>query len=331
MPKGSNQKLKLYYLAKIMVSKTDDEHYLTMPQIMKELEKYDITAERRSIYRDLQELENLGIEVEGEPIGKSYHYHVISHQFELPELKLLVDAIQSSRFITAKKSDELIKKLESFVSEHEAKQLQRQVYVSDRVKTMNESIYYNVDAIQNAIVQNCKIQFQYFQWNLKKEMELRHGGVYYRISPWGLLWDNQNYYLVAYDDAEEKIKHYRVDKMLHISLLEEKREGKDAFAKLNMASYSNTNFGMFGGQKEKVKLKVNNRMAGVMIDRFGKNVMMIPYDRDSFTVNIDIHVSDQFLSWIAALGEEVKILGPENVVEQMKGYIRRLSDQYNVS
>lgn len=330
MPKGSNQKLKLYYLAKIMVSKTDDEHYLTMPQIMKELNKYDITAERRSIYRDLQELENLGIEVEGEPVGKSYHYHVVSHQFELPELKLLVDAIQSSRFITAKKSDELIKKLESFVSEHEAKQLQRQVYVSDRVKTMNESIYYNVDAIHNAIAQNCKIQFQYFQWNLKKEMELRHGGAYYHISPWGLLWDNQNYYLVAYDSAEQKIKHYRVDKMLHISLLEEEREGKDAFAKLNMASYSNMNFGMFGGKKEKVKLKVNNRMAGVMIDRFGKNVMMIPCDQESFTLNIDIHVSDQFLSWIAALGEEVKILGPENVVEQMKGYIRRLSDQYSV-
>ena len=330
MPKGSNQKLKLYYLAKIMVSKTDDEHYLTMPQIMKELNKYDITAERRSIYRDLQEIENLGIEVEGEPVGKSYHYHVVSHLFELPELKLLVDAIQSSRFITAKKSDELIKKLESFVSEHEAKQLQRQVYVSDRVKTMNESIYYNVDAIHNAIAQNCKIQFQYFQWNLKKEMELRHGGAYSHISPWGLLWDNQNYYLVAYDSAEQKIKHYRVDKMLHISLLEEEREGKDAFAKLNMASYSNMNFGMFGGKKEKVKLKVNNRMAGVMIDRFGKNVMMIPCDQESFTLNIDIHVSDPFLSWIAALGEEVKILGPENVVEQMKGYIRRLSDQYSV-
>lgn len=330
MPKGSNQKLKLYYLAKIMVSKTDDEHYITMPEIIKELEKYDITAERRSIYRDLQELENLGIEIEGEPIGKSYHYHVVSHQFELPELKLLVDAIQSSRFITAKKSDELIKKLESFVSEHEAKQLQRQVYVSDRIKTMNESIYYNVDAIHNAIAQNCKIQFQYFQWNVKKEMELRHGGSFYHISPWGLLWDNQNYYLVAYDSVEEKIKHYRVDKMLHISLLEEEREGKDAFSRLNMASYSNMSFGMFGGQKEKVKLRVNNRMAGVMIDRFGKNIMMIPCDSDSFILNVDVNVSDQFLGWIAALGDEVKILGPETVVDQMRTYIRRLSDQYGL-
>lgn len=330
MPKGSNQKLKLYYLAKIMVSKTDDEHYITMPEIMKELEKYDITAERRSIYRDLQELENLGIEIEGEPIGKSYHYHVVSHQFELPELKLLVDSIQSSRFITAKKSDELIKKLESFVSEHEAKQLQRQVYVSDRIKTMNESIYYNVDAIHNAIAQNCKIQFQYFQWNIKKEMELRHGGAFYHISPWGLLWDDQNYYLVGYDSVEEKIKHYRVDKMLHISLLEEEREGKDAFSKLNMASYSNMSFGMFGGQKEKVKLRVNNRMAGVMIDRFGKNIMMIPCDSDSFILNVDVNVSDQFLGWIAALGDEVKILGPETVVDQMRTYIRRLSDQYGL-
>ena len=330
MPKGSNQKLKLYYLAKIMVAKTDEEHYLTMPEIMKELEKYEITAERRSIYRDLQDLEKFGIEIEGEPVGKSYHYHVVSHQFELPELKLLVDAIQSSRFITAKKSGELIGKLEGFVSEHEAKKLQRQVYVSDRVKTMNESIYYNVDAIHNAIAQNCKIQFQYFQWNTKKEMELRHGGAYYHISPWGLLWDNQNYYLVAYDSAEAKIKHYRVDKMLHISMMEEEREGKEAFAKLNMASYTNMNFGMFGGKKENVRLKVANRMAGVIIDRFGKDVMMIPYDTDSFTIHIDVQVSDQFFSWVAALGDEVKILGPETVVEQMKGYIRRLARQYEV-
>lgn len=330
MPKGSNQKLKLYYLAKIMVAKTDEEHYLTMPEIMKELEKYEITAERRSIYRDLQDLEKFGIEIEGEPVGKSYHYHVVSHQFELPELKLLVDAIQSSRFITAKKSGELIGKLEGFVSEYEAKKLQRQVYVSDRVKTMNESIYYNVDAIHNAIAQNCKIQFQYFQWNTKKEMELRHGGAYYHISPWGLLWDNQNYYLVAYDSAGAKIKHYRVDKMLHISMMEEEREGKEAFAKLNMASYTNMNFGMFGGEKENVKLKVANRMAGVIIDRFGKNVMMVPHDADSFTIHIDVQVSDQFFSWVAALGDEVKILGPETVVDQMKGYIRRLARQYEV-
>ena len=197
MPKGTNQKFKLYYLAKILTEKTDEDHYITMPEILKELERYEVTANRKSIYNDLKDLERLGIEVEGEPIGKGYHYHVVDRQFELPELKLLVDAIQSSKFITARKSNELIKKLETLVSKYEAAKLQRQVFVSGRIKTMNESIYYNVDEIHNAIAENRKIRFQYFQWNVKKEMELRHGGACYHISPWGMSWDDENYYLVG--------------------------------------------------------------------------------------------------------------------------------------
>ena len=170
MPKGANQKFKLYYLMKIMLEKTDDEHSITMPEILTELERYQVSAERKSIYSDLQALEKLGVEVIGEQVGRTYYYHVGSRQFELPELKLLVDSIQSSKFITARKSNELIRKLESLCSEYEAKKLQRQVYVSGRIKTMNESIYYNVDSIHNAITENKKIMFQYFQWNLKKEM-----------------------------------------------------------------------------------------------------------------------------------------------------------------
>ena len=218
MPKGSNQKFKLYRLAQIMQEKTDDEHYITMPEIMKELAKYDITADRKSIYNDLRDLSVLGIEVEGEPDGNRYHYHVVDRAFELPELKLLVDAIQSSKFITEKKSNALIKKLETLVSKYDAQKLQRQVFVSGRIKTMNESIYYTVDAIHNAISADKKIKFQYYQWNEKKEMELRHSGAWYHISPWGLSWNNENYYLVGYDSEEEKIKHFRVDKMLHIKL-----------------------------------------------------------------------------------------------------------------
>ena len=173
MPKGSNQKFKLYRLAQIMQEKTDDEHYITMPEIMKELAKYDITADRKSIYNDLRDLSVLGIEVEGEPDGNRYHYHVVDRAFELPELKLLVDAIQSSKFITEKKSNALIKKLETLVSKYDAQKLQRQVFVSGRIKTMNESIYYTVDAIHNAISADKKIKFQYYQWNVKKEMEIQ--------------------------------------------------------------------------------------------------------------------------------------------------------------
>lgn len=328
MPKGTNQKFKLYRLAQVMLERTDDEHYITMPEIISQLGKYEITADRRSIYQDLRDLEALGIEVEGEPEGKGYHYHVVSRPFELPELKLLVDAIQSSKFITEKKTNNLIRKLEKLVSRYEAMGLQRQVYVSGRIKTMNESIYYAVDTIHNAISENRKIRFQYYQWNVKKEMVLRRDGACYHISPWGLSWDDENYYLVGYDSDAGEIRHYRVDKMIHIRMSEEPREGKEHFRKLNMADYTRKSFGMFGGREQSVKLLVDNSLAGVIIDRFGKDVMMIPADGDRFTVNVTVMVSRQFLGWIFSLGEKVKILGPEDVTEQMREEGERLLRQY---
>ena len=328
MPKGANSKLKLYYLAQIMLERTDEDHYITMPEIMAALGEYDITADRKTIYADLRDLEQLGIEVEGETVGNRYHYHVISRTFEVAELKLLVDAIQSSKFITERKTNTLIRKLEKLVSKYDAMKLQRQVYVSGRIKTMNESIYYTIDAIHHAISENKKIKFQYFQWNVKKEMELRHDGAFYHISPWGLSWDDENYYLVGYDSAAGKIKHYRVDKMLHIKMTEEAREGREHFKKLDMADYSKKSFGMFGGKEQRVKLLVDNHMAGVIIDRFGKDLMMIPSGNDQFIVNVDVHVSGQFLGWIISLGEGVKIVAPDEVLEMMQKEIERLSRQY---
>ena len=329
MPRGTNQKFKLYRLAQVMLERTDDDHFITMPEIMSSLGEYEITADRKSIYNDLRDLETLGIEVEGEPVGNRYHYHVVNRPFELPELKLLVDAIQSSKFITERKTNALIKKLEQLVSKYEAVKLQRKVYVTGRIKTMNESIYYTVDAIHNAISENKKIKFQYYQWNVKKEMELRHNGVWYHISPWGLSWDDENYYLVGYDSDAEQIKHYRVDKLLHIQMSEEKREGKEHFKKLDMAYYAKKSFGMFGGTEQEVKLLVTNNLAGVIIDRFGKDVMMIPEGEEHFTVKVDVHVSKQFLGWIISLGEGVRIVGPSEVVVQMKEEIERLVRQYD--
>ena len=329
MPKGTNQKFKLYRLAQIMQEKTDEEHYITMPEIMKSLAEYDITADRKSIYADLRDLSALGVEVEGEPTGNRYHYHVVNRPFELPELKLLVDAIQSSKFITEKKSNTLIKKLEKLVSKYDAQKLQRQVYVSGRIKTMNESIYYTVDAIHNAISENKKIKFQYYQWNVKKEMELRHNGAWYHISPWGLSWDDENYYLVGYDSDAKKIKHYRVDKMLHIRLSSESREGKEFFKKLDMADYAKKSFGMFGGKEQTVKLLVKNNLAGVIIDRFGKNAILFPTDDEYFTVNVEVHVSRQFLGWVFSLGDGIKIVGPDDVVEEMRMEVTRLIQQYD--
>lgn len=323
MPKGKNQKFKLYCLAQIMLEQTDEEHYISMPEIIEALAAYDITADRKSLYQDLRDLEKLGIEVEGEATGNRYHYHVISRFFELPELKLLVDAIQSSKFITERKSNALIKKLERMVSKYEAQKLQRQVYVSGRIKTMNESIYYTVDAIHNAISENRKIKFQYYQWNIKKEMELRHNGAWYHISPWGLSWDDENYYLVGFDSEAGLIKHYRVDKMLHISMSEEKREGSEYFTKLDMAEYAKKSFGMYGGEEQ-----TDNSLAGVVIDRFGKDVMMIPTDGNRFTVSVNVRVSRQFMGWVFSLGEKVKIIGPDLVIQQMREEVARLVRQY---
>ena len=328
VPKGSNQKFKLYRLAQIMLERTDEEHYISMPEIMAALSEYDVTADRKSIYNDLRDLSVFGIEVEGEPIGNRYHYHVTNRSFELPELKLLVDAIQSSKFITEKKSYALIKKLETLASKYDAQKLQRQVYVSGRIKTMNESIYYTVDAIHNAISENKKIKFQYFQWNAKKEMELRHNGAWYHISPWGLSWDDENYYLVGYDTDAGMIKHYRVDKMLHIKISDESSEGKEHFKKLDMADYAKKSFGMFGGKEQTVKLSVHNKLAGVIIDRFGKDVMMIPADEEHFNVNVDVRVSRQFLGWVFSLGSDIQIVGPDDVVEQMRKEIARSVEQY---
>lgn len=330
MAKGSNQKLKLVYLMKMLLEKTDDMHSITMPEIISSLEAYDITAERKSIYADMEALRTYGMDIIGEQKNKTYYYHVGNRQFELAELKLLVDSVQSSKFITAKKSNELIKKIEGFSSKYEAKQLQRQVFVAERIKTMNESIYYNVDKIHSAIGTNVKIKFQYYQWNVDKKMELRKKGEFYCISPWALSWDNENYYLIGFDSEVDVIKHYRVDKMLTIELTDEKREGKEHFEKFDIAVYAKKMFGMFDGEEQTVKLEFENRFAGVVIDRFGKNVSFIRTDKDHFTVNVNVAVSVQFLAWVIALGEGARIVGPESVVAKMRNEVIRLVNQYKL-
>ena len=193
---------------------------------------------------------------------------------------------------------------------------------------MNEKVYYNVDAVHQAISNERQVKFRYFDYNTDKEKVYRDGGAFRTASPYALVWDDENYYLVGYDSEAELIKHYRVDKMLHIRMSTEAREGKEHFKQLDMADYAKKSFGMFGGKEKTVKLLVDNRLAGVIIDRFGKDIMLIPADENHFTVNVDVHVSKQFLGWVFSLGEQVKILSPEDVVEQMRGEVKRLVEQY---
>ena len=319
MSRGTNQKFKFTYLMKMMQEKTDDEHALTMPQIMDELAKYDVTAERKSIYADFQDMtERFGIEIIKEQIGRETYYHVGSREFELAEVKLLIDAIQSSKFITQTKSRELITKLRRFVSEYQARQLQRQIFINDRVKTMNESVYYNVDDIHTAIGQNKKIRFKYYKWDINKKLVPRHNGDWFIVSPWGLVWDDENYYMVAFDELDRKIKHYRVDKMMHLSIEEEKRDGKEEFKNFDMGEYSKATFGMYNGKKTKVKIEFANYMCGVFIDRFGKDVSFCPVDDEHSELMADVNVSPQFFGWIFSLGKDVKVTGPQEVVDQMQ-------------
>lgn len=329
MPKGSNQKLKLYYLSRIMTEKTDDEHSLSIAEIQKYLEEYDVTADRKTLYEDLEALRILGIDIIGEKDGRSYVYHVGKKQFEIAELKLLVDAIQSSKFITEKKSNELIRKITGLASDYEASQLKRQVVVHGRIKTMNESIYYIVDELHNAISNNKRIRFDYLKWNLQKKM-VRRKDTLYEVSPWALTWDDENYYMIAYDAVDNKIKHYRVDKMRNIKLMDEKRQGRNYFRKFDMAAYARKNFGMFGGREVKVKLEFLNDMVGVLIDRFGKDIPIQQTSREGWSqTSVDVALSNQFLGWIFSLGTSVRITGPEEVVKMFAEEIQAVREIYN--
>lgn len=327
MAKSSNQKLKILYLMRIMEEYTDENHGLTLNEIIKMLADYGIKAERKSLYDDFEALRTFGIDIEKKH-EKTVTYYVGSRDFEMPELKLLVDAVQSSKFITRKKSSALIKKIEGLASRYEAQQLQRQVFVANRIKTMNESIYYTVDDIHRAISADRKISFQYYEWNERKEKQLRRNGKLYVVSPWALTWDDENYYMIAYDSESGIIKHYRVDKMLKIEVCKDRREGGDIFKNFDMALYSQKTFGMYGGRDEQITLRCKNDMAGIIIDRFGQEVIMHKVDGDFFEASVKVAVSPLFLTWVMNFGERVKIISPGHVIDRYIEIAKKAIEAY---
>lgn len=329
MPKTTNQKLKLLYLLKILNEKTDENHCLTTQELIDELALYDIRAERKSIYDDIECLNVFGYDVEYIKAKKGGGYYLAERDFELPELKLLVDAVQSSRFITQKKSRELIAKIEKLAGPYEGKRLQRQVYVVGRVKAENESIYYNIDRIHKAIQDNTPITFTYLKWNVKKELEPRRDGKRYEVSPWALTWKDENYYLIAYDNKQEQIKHFRVDKMSRIEQIPgESRKGVDAFAQIDIAEYTNRTFGMFGGETEVVTLKLPEELIGVILDRFGKEADIRILPEKMVSVRVRVTVSMQLYGWITGLGGKVVITGPDDVREGYRKYLGEILKNY---
>ena len=265
MAKSANQKRKLPILAKLLLERSDEEHPISRQEMQEELARWDLSAERKSIYDDMEQLKELGLDVQSRR-GRNGGWYIGAREFELAELKLLVDAVQSSRFLTKRKSDALIRKLEGLASVHQARQLQRQVYVDRRVKTMNESIFYNVDKLHGAIAANRVITFRYFEYNAGRERVFRREGARYKLTPFGLIWDSENYYLAGWDELRHELRHYRVDKMVDINLTG--MTGTDR-GDWTPEGYARRHFGMFSGTPCRLRLRCENRLAGVVIDRFG--------------------------------------------------------------
>lgn len=320
--------LKTFYIIEILNERTDEDHTLNAAQIVDILKKeYGITINRQTVYNEVDKLQAADMDIEKRD-SKLGGYYLASRKFEMPELKLMVDAVQSSRFITKKKSEELIRKLESFCSREEARQLSSQVVVYNRPKTENETIYYNVDKLHSAIYRNRQITFQYVEWTIRKEMQYRHGGEFYVVSPLHLIWDDENYYLIAYDEKAEKVKHYRVDKMRNMDILPEERSRAAAGQQVDLASFEKKTFGMFGGRDVKVRLLCRNYLAGVLLDRFGPDIFIVPEDKEHFTATVTVTVSRQFFGWVTAIGEDMQIEAPEEIREEYREYLKRiLGDQ----
>ena len=323
MPKSANQKQKLLYLIEYLKKNTDDTHVVSTAQIIEYMASNGIKVERKTVYADIDTLYEYGYDVI-RVSGKSGGYFLGARDFELAEVKLLVDLVQSSKFITTSKSRELIRKLEKEVSKYDAGKLHRQVVVADRNKTSNENIYYSVDVIYEASGHNVKVKYQYFEWDEKKQQRLRKNGDYYKVSPWLLTWEDENYYLMAYDDEAGILKHYRVDKMLHIELTDEPRTGATEFAKVDVASFAKKTFGMFAGEEKTLQLIADSSLTGVLIDRFGRDVPIRKLDEKHVLVRANVAVSPHFYGWLAGFAGKISIYGPADVKESYREYIQEL-------
>ena len=327
---GANSKLKLkpFYIMKILMEQSDEQHPMTVNALIEALGEYGITAERKSIYADIDLLVEFGVDIICIK-GRANQYFIGARDFELPELKLLVDAVQSSRFITHKKSEELIEKLEKLTSVHEAKELHQHVVIVDQIKAANENIYYNVDEINKAIQINKQIRFKYFMYNLDKEIEYRRNGDWYYASPYAFTWDDDNYYMIGYYEQYEDISNFRVDRMTSIEIVDADRIFKGDQEDFNVAEYSQKMFRMFSGDTERVKLQFDNTLINVVIDRFGKDVEIKKNEDGTFNIGVDVVVTPTFLSWLFMFGNKVRIVAPIKLKNDMVENIVKILNEYN--
>ena len=328
MPKSDNQKLKILYILDYLQKNSHREHPVRAAELIAMLEsEHDISCDRKTIYSDIAALQDYGVDIVSLP-GKNGGYYIASRNFELPELKLLIDAVQSSRFLTEKKSRELIGKLCSQCSVHDARLMRRDVLVSGRVKSMNETIYYNVDAIQEAIAQNRQITFRYFDWDLGGKRKYRERD--YQASPYGLCQDNENCYLLAHS-PRHGVTSYRVDRMTDIRLTEEARTPCPELTGKALLEHANRLFQMYSGEETTVKLRFHRSLINVVVDRFGRDILLIPDDETHFVFTVNVAVSPMFLSWVIGFGSKARILYPQSVIDQCTQLCREAMEQYQAN
>lgn len=326
MPRREGQKAKLLALLEVLVAYTDEEHPVSVPQLVEMLQARGIDAERKSIYADIEALREYGFDIELRR-GRGGGYYMEGVVFQLAELKLLVDAVQASKFITQRKSRQLIDKLEHFTSRYRAEALKRQVLVGGRIKSVEETIYYSVDGIHRAISKGRQISFVYRDWDVNKRMTSRHEGQSYQVSPWALVWENGNYYLIA--AREGSLRHFRVDKMFRVTVLENvPRAGAELYAGFDVNRYVQQTFGMFSGPVRRVRLRCDNRFSGPMVDRFGKEPAFVPVDGEHFEVTVEVQVSNQFYGWVCGFGGGVQVVEPADVRAELRAYLEKLLCAY---
>lgn len=327
MANQKGKKLGLLYLKDYLEKQSDEYNPVTMKDIKDMLAEHDIISDRKTIYTDLKTLsEDYGLDL----IKAGYRYYVASRDFELEEIKLLIDMVLSSNFITEKKTKKLIEKLENQVSVHEGKKLNRRIYVRKN-KTNNENVYLNIDKISEAINSNRKILFQYFSYNIQKQKELRHEGKIHKISPYALIWVDQNYYMLGYDTEYREMRHYRVDRMTNISLSDEYRQGKKLFEKTDMSVYTNKVFYMFTGDETEVKFRCKNNVIDAIMDRFGDEIIIVPDADGYFTFSTEVVVSPQFFAWLSAFGTDVEVVHPRSVRKKIYNHFTSIADMYDDS
>ena len=325
MPRSDNQKLKIFYILDYLQKNSHENKPIRTSELLHMLDRdHNIICDRKTVYSDVAALQEYGVDIVSLP-GKNGGYYIASRNFELPELKLLIDAVQSSRYLTEKKSRELIEKLCQLCNEYDAKLMRRNVLVSGRVKSMNESIYYNVDAIQEAIARDKQIKFRYFDWDLGGKRHYREKE--YLASPYGLCQDNENCYLLAFSQRHG-ITSYRLDRMTDIGVTEDKRIACPELTGNALNEHANRLFHMFAGDTTDVKLRFHRDLINVVIDRFGKDTMLIPDGPEHFNFTVRVAVSPMFLSWVIGFGSKAQVLYPASVIDQCKQLCQQALSQY---